>query len=214
MAKQFNGKMSGSAGNFNFYIVKGEQRVRLKAHHNKSKRTIRRRRTAAQALQLARFQFASSFVKWWKDLFNVSFETVGPQIGKCQAIRYMLRSAVYGEVDDLKIDFSKLMVARGSALPPAGVQVSCTSPGKIRFTWEDNSANNRRAATDEAVLVAFCENYDEDCYFTLNGGERRTMGGELNVADKSGETYHTWISFRRKDGTCADSLYCGVVTSV
>ena len=210
MAKEKQGRMSGSAGTLNFYTVNGEQRVRRKAHHNKSKRTIRRKRTVAQANQISRFAFAARFAMDMKELFNQSFETMGSQIGKCQAIRYMLSSAVYGEGKNLKIDFSKLLVARGRTLTAAGVSATSSTPGKIEFTWEDNTGDNRSAAGDEAILVAYSEKFEE-CFFTMKGGERKLCRGELMVPSNAGEEYHTWISFVKKDGSAADSVYCGVV---
>jgi hypothetical protein len=201
MAKESNGRISGSMGTVTYYVVKGEQRIKKKAHHNTSKRTVRRKRTEAQANQLARFRLANEFASHWKNLFNISFETVGVQIGKCQAIRYLLSTAIIGTGKDLKIDLSKLIVARGSALGAAGVQVT-SLPGKLEFTWEDNSGNNRNAALDDAILVACCEKYDSMCFYTLKGGERSGGRGELNVLDTPGDQYHTWISFIKKKWSC------------
>ena len=213
MAKESHGKISGSIGSVTYYVVNGEERIKKKAHHNTSKRTVRRKRTEAQANQLNRFRFANEFASHWKNLFNVSFETVGPQIGKCQAIRYLLSTAITGKGKEMRIDFSKLIVARGSALGAAGVKVNSLPEGKIEFTWEDNSGNNRNAGRDDAILVAYCEKYDSLCFYSLKGGERSAGKGELNVLKMPGDQYHTWISFIRKNGVAADSVYCGVVTT-
>ena len=207
MAKEGPYGLRGSTGNLTHRYVKGEKIV-SKKKETPSKRTQKRRTTIAQLKQRARFKVANAFAKEMKELFNLSFETIGYQIGKCQAISYLTTTAITGEYPDYKIDFSRALVARGRALPAQGATARIEDDSII-FNWEDNS-NNAATGADQAILVAWCPE-DDWGYFTLTGGERRSGNGSLKVGGRKGLEYHTWISFMKKNGQAADSVYTGML---
>jgi hypothetical protein len=96
-------------------------------------------------------------------------------------------------------------------LKASGVEVNSPAPDKLQFTWEDNTGTNFAAAQDQAILVAYSESW-EDVFFTLKGGQRKDCSGVLDVPGCSGKELHVWISFRKKNGETADSVYVGEVT--
>ena len=207
MAKKGNDGLRGSFGNLTARVVRGEIII-SKKRETPRKRTQQRRRTIGQLKQRARFKLANAFAKEMKELFNLSFETVGAQIGKCQAISYLTTTAIIGEYPDYKIDFSKALVARGRALPAQGATATLEED-RIVFKWEDNSSSTATAA-DQAILVAWCPE-DEWEFFTLTGGARSSCEGFLKLMPRKGVEYHTWISFMKKNGHAADSVYTGVL---
>ncbi len=199
--------MRGSFGNLTSRVVRG-QIIISKKRETPSKHTQKRRRTIGQLKQRARFTVANAFAKEMKELFNLSFETTGGQIGKCQAISYLTTTAITGEYPDYKIDFSKALVARGRALPAQDAKARI-EPDRIVFQWKDNSSTEA-TSSDQAILVAWCPE-DEWEFFTLTGGSRSSCEGSLQVAVRKGVEYHTWISFIKKNGQAADSVYTGVL---
>ena len=54
---------------------------------------------------------------------------------------------------------------------------------------------------------------DEFHFYTLKGGTRATGRGELDLTRFKFplKEVHTWISFRKKNGVAADSVYLGKV---
>jgi hypothetical protein len=207
MAKQRHDGIRGSFGNLTARVVRGVTII-SKKRETPSKRTQKRRRTIGQLKQRARFKVASQFASELKELFNLSFETVGSQIGKCQAISYLTTTAVQGEYPNYSIDYSKALVARGRALPALGASATL-GDDSILFKWEDNSSS-AATASDQAILVAWCPQ-DEWEFYTITGGERRSCEGSLKIAAHKGNEYHTWISFMKKNGQAADSVYAGVL---
>lgn len=207
MAKQRHDGLRGSFGNLTARVVRGEIII-SKKRETPSKRTQQRRRTIGQLKQRARFKVANAFAKEMKELFNVSFETVGSQIGKCQAISYLTTTAIKGEYPNYEIDFSKALVARGRALPAQGATATLEDD-TIIFNWEDNSSSAATGA-DQAILVAWCPQDDWE-FFTITGGARRSGNGSLKVGGRKGLEYHTWISFMKKNGQAADSVYTGML---
>ena len=210
MAKINAGMISGSLHNVVMYELNGEQVMRGKPGP-RSKRTVRRKRSEKQWKQQARFTLANSMANNMKELLNETFEKKKGEIGKCQAISYILTSAIKGEYPKYEIDFSNMLVARGRALKASGVEVNSPAPDKLQFTWEDNTGTNFSAAQDQAILVAYSESW-EDVFFTLKGGQRKDCSGVLDVPGCSGKELHVWISFRKKNGETADSVYVGEVT--
>jgi hypothetical protein len=209
MGKVKGGMITGTVHNVVMYGLNGEQIVRGRPAR-KSKRTLRRRRTEKQWKQQARFTMANKMANLMKELLNETFEKKAGEIGKCQAISYILSSAIKGEYPNYEIDFTNMLVARGRALKAAGAEVSSLAADKLQFSWQDNSGSNFAAADDQAILVAYSE-YWEHAWFTMKGGKRSGCGGELNVSGCSGKKVHVWISFRKRNGETADSVYLGEV---
>ena len=202
-----NGFLSGGMSNVVFYKMNDEQIVRAKPAQ-KSKRTKLRRRTDKQWKQQARFAEASRVANFMKELLNQTFEKTKGQIGKCQAISYILSSAIQGEYPDYRVDFSKMLIARGRALKAEGATVSSTAENKLEFSWDTNTGTNYAAAEDQAILVAYGERSGK-VFYTLKGFSRRNGKGELPLMSCSGSKMHVWISFRKRNGETADSVYLG-----
>jgi hypothetical protein len=88
----------------------------------------------------------------------------------------------------------------------------CYGYGKaIHFTWTDNSGSGKAVATDKAVLVAYCKNYNQTIY-TPAAPVRSTGVAVLDVSNFTGFEAEVWIAFLSEDGiTEWDSIYLGVL---
>ena len=68
------------------------------------------------------------------------------------------------------------------------------------------------AATDKAVLVAYCKNYNLTVYSTART-TRSAKAGIIGCIKLSGFTVETWIAFLSEDGiTASNSIYTGELT--
>ncbi len=203
------GDFTGLVGTVVIYKWRGKKVMRSRPQ-TKSKRVLRAKRTAAQANSIARFGFASNVAKRFRNLFEKSFEVEEGQLGRAQAIRYMLRgNAILGNAPDFTIDYSQLVVAKGPVRPAADVNVRRTD-GKLAFTWTNNSDQPGAAKYDKAILVFFDEK-NNFVSFTMEGGDRESGNGRLAIDKFFKDPVHTWVSFVRDDGKTADSVYCGKV---
>ena len=118
---------------------------------------------------------------------------------------------------DLYFDYSQVEIARGELKKAANPAVALTDNQQLRFTWTDNTGLGNAAATDQAILVAYCPETN-DLIWTANGGMRSSGEGLLDarmlVKATGGRGYglHTWISFRDKKGErVADGSWVGEV---
>lgn len=124
------------------------------------------------------------------------------------AFSYNFNNAVTGTSPDYTIDYSKALVSRGD-LPNAAAPVATLTNTTVFFTWTDNSGTGDAAATDKAVLVAFCANLNQSV-FSTKAGDRSSGAGNLDVSNFSGETIQTWIAFLSEDGKeASNSIYTG-----
>ena len=87
----------------------------------------------------------------------------------------------------------------------ANPAVALTEDQQLHFTWTDNTGLGNAAATDQAILVAYCPE-SNDLIWTGNGGLRRDGEGLLDAGLLmrviGGRVYglHAWMPFRSGDG--------------
>lgn len=124
------------------------------------------------------------------------------------AFSYNYQHAVTGTPPDYEIDFSKALVSKGD-LPNAVAPAATLTNNTVFFTWTDNSGTGEAAATDKAVLVAFCQNFNLTLYSTT-AAVRSAGAGALDVTNFAGEAIQTWIAFLSADGlNASNSMYTG-----
>ena len=100
------------------------------------------------------------------------------------------------------------MVSRGDLPNASGVAATVTNK-IVHFTWTDNSGLGMAKATDKAVLVAYCKNYNLTMY-SIGSAARSAKAGVLDVSNFNGFTVETWIAFLNEDGSMvSNSIYTG-----
>ncbi len=173
----------------------------------KKNRTI----TEAQQNQQVKFAMGIRFIKSLSPLLAISYQATSGKTNKNVALSQLMAQAVGGVYPNVFIDYSKVVVAKGSLKKADNPSVAAPAAGTLRFNWSDNTVLGNATATDKAILVAYCPD-KEDCLFTVDGGNRSQGIGMLDVSFFSGKEVHTWISFRSADGKlAADSIYIGSV---
>jgi hypothetical protein len=158
-----------------------------------------------------RFQIANQVVTIFRSLFKLSIEEVKGQSASSSAMSKLLQDAITPGLD---IDFSRLMVSRGTLPPATGAKVESIEPGVLKFQWTDEvSVNNKKKDYDknQVLLVAYIQN-EGQLFYDLHGVKRSTLSGELKIEGHSGKKLHTWICFRSDDFKLkSDSVYVGQV---
>jgi hypothetical protein len=83
--------------------------------------------------------------------------------------------------------------------------------GKLVFAWEDNSREGKAVSSDNAFVVAYCEELNH-WIFRLNCATRNAGAYLLDVAAFREKCVQTYIGFMSADGVrTANSLYTGMV---
>jgi hypothetical protein len=143
------------------------------------------------------------------ELLNQTFTKYANDMSPSNAVfSYNYQHAIAGTSPDYSIDYTKALVSRGDLLNASGITATVTNK-TVHFTWTDNSGLGMANATDKAVLVAYCKNYNLTIY-TVGSAVRSAKAGVLDVSNFNGFTVETWIAFLNEDGSMAsNSIYTG-----
>jgi hypothetical protein len=169
--------------------------------------------TPTQMDQQLKFSVATKFVSAKSDLLEIGFRDFANQMtGTNSALSHTLKYAMTGVSPNFTIDYSKVMVSRGSLTAAENAAAVAGQAGMIAFTWFDNSATGKKASPlDKSILVAYCEATNTSVY-TLVGAQRSAAAGTLAVPGFSGKTVQTWMAFMSVDGSrISNSVFTGQV---
>ena len=205
---KFKGKISNIVGvewNGIFYIRAAPQwKKKYKA-------------TEKQLANQQKFKYANKYVNLFKQLLDLTVEKELGQTRASSIMQGMLKEAIVGVYPDIRIDYKRLPLAKGSLIPASSPAVKQVENGIIHFEWVNDSRNYSRDKNYEAntaMLIAFSETSGKLAY-NVNGPQRANQAGTLPVSFKKGEVVHTWVSFRSGDfGLKANSVYAGLVKMI
>jgi hypothetical protein len=170
-----------------------------------------RKQSFAQEVQQAKFALAQNFLRNFGSLLNNSFQEVAGQTQRNEALAIVLNQAVGGTYPNLMIDYGMVLVSKGSLKKPVNPDVLSDQPGKIKFSWTDDTGSGNAKASDKAILVAYDEQFG-DVIFVTDGATRSSGQAELDAGFFSGKPVHTWLGFISENGKLkSDSLYTGAV---
>ncbi len=209
MAKPIEGILGGFSGKIG--TVVGSEWNGIQTMRKVPKFKANRKFTEKQLEQHAKFALATKFFRRFTRLLKITFQRVKGQSGRSTAFGKALNAAITGIYPNFSIDYPKVVVAMGKLEPALFAVAVSNDPGKLRFSWTDNSLLAGANPFDNAILVAYCEELGYLVY-TLIGATRVTGSSELDVPHFSGKNVQTWMSFRSPDGSLtADSVYTGMV---
>jgi hypothetical protein len=97
------------------------------------------------------------------------------------------------------------MVSRGD-LPNATAPAATVTGTTVHYTWTDNSGSGTAAATDQAVLVVYCDELKLTIFNTA-AAARSAAAATIDVVNFAGQTVQTWIAFLSEDGKEASSSF-------
>jgi len=168
--------------------------------------------TPSQLNHRSKMALAVGFTRTIKKVVKVGYRDVAVRMsGYNSAIRNLLKNAITGESPNYRIDYSKVMLCRGENRGPIGATTSSPAAETVTFKWGTRDVTGEVKPTDKAILVAYCEAFNVSA-FTLQGPDRSTGTGSLEMPEFSGQEVHTWLAFISADGkTVFDSTYTGTV---
>jgi hypothetical protein len=167
----------------------------------KRKPTTKRNRKQSEAqLDLqAKFAVAGEILHQLTPLLNITYK------------KYTKEHSIIGIYPNYQIDWSKLLISRGSLPHANGVTVTAGS-GTVTFEWEETGIQLPALTSDKSILVIYCPELNEFAY-TWTGATRMMGGASINVSSFVGRVVHTWLSFISDDGKrVTKSKYTGQLT--
>ena len=203
------GGFSGKVGSVVGGSWKGISYMRGKAVSIKNPRTLQ------QMMHRNKFAAALSVLQPITAFLRVGFKRYAHRKSEFNAaMSYTVKNAIAGTYPDYTIDFSKLLVSRGS-LTGANSATAAPVTGKIKLTWEDNTGIGEAQPTDKAMAVAINPSKGEAAYIT-DGAPRSAATENLLVSPYwTGDEVEVYLAFISENGKdVATSAYLGSVTVV
>ena len=201
------GGFSGKVGSVVGGSWKGISYMRGKAVSIKNPRTLQ------QMMHRNKFAAALSVLQPITAFLRVGFKRYAHKKSEFNAaMSYTVKNAIAGTYPDYTIDFSKLLVSRGS-LTGANSATAAPVTGKIKLTWEDNTGIGEAQPTDKAMAVAINPSKGEAAYIT-DGAPRSAATENLLVSPYwTGDEVEVYLAFISENGKdVATSVYLGSVT--
>ncbi|EDM36640.1 hypothetical protein PBAL39_25270 [Pedobacter sp. BAL39] len=205
VANHNNGLFIGKVGNTVSYMLNGQYVMRTIGKY-KGKRSIK------QLANMMSMKVTTSFLSSVQSFIDVGFglEAMGTNKNAFNlATSAVKKNAVKGEYPNLSIDYSKVLLSRGTVPAPEGVSISKTDQG-VLIKWEEAPPGPLRRGQDGVmVLVYFPE--QNFSLATFHAGKRKD-GSCCFEVPKSYLHKHmeVYISFRQSDGKAvSDSVYAG-----
>jgi len=158
-----------------------------------------------------KFKLVADVAKGFSSLAVYTFKDgVSKQTGYNKMMAQSIKSAITGVWPNYALDYSHVLVGRGSLPNVQAPQAAAGAAGIVSWHWTP-LLMGKATANDTAVLVVYCPALGLSAY-TTTGALRGASAGSLNVPGLSGQVVHTWISFLSLDGKdAANSLYTGQV---
>ncbi len=171
--------------------------------------------TPRQKANQGRFLYASRIIhRIFRELIDLTVEKEMGQTRHSIIMRELLNNALIGPWPDTYVDYSKLLLAKGTLPPADSPVVKAGEEGKIDFEWEYDPMNypsSKKYGLNRTMLIAYSQSSQKVCY-NVHGNKRQSGKASLQTQYTKGEEVHTWISFRTGDfGRKADSVYTGKV---
>jgi hypothetical protein len=202
-----SGGFTGRVGAVVGIIWKGKNVMRARPKKRTAPLTPNERR------HRAKFALVNNFLRGAIGLVNYSFHSeLLHQTGYNKAFSYNIKNAVVLKDNKPFIDYSMALLGKGDLPKPESLVADASVPGKITFSWKDNSGRGQALSSDQ-VFVAF---YNEEKNIWLGAekaAERSREKYEFNLpADYRGlelQTYFGFVSANEKES--CDSVYTGSV---
>lgn len=165
-------------------------------------------RTPKQQKQRGKFAVCMNFLTAITPYLRQSYRTMTQnRTAFNAAMSYLLRHAITGEAPDLKVDYERALVARGTLMPAFNPAAS-VAEGKVTFTWKDNSGMGDALGTDLAMPLIYNKKKGVAVY-TLSATTRATGKAVQELpGDWTGDALAVYLAFGSEDGKRMSNSIC------
>ena len=170
-------------------------------------------RTKGQTKQRSNFIITQSFLRTFTPFIRIGFKdhAVDGKSAFNAAMSYNMMNSVKNGTDAREIDFSKVLISRGSLYCSTTINASVTD-NHLHFEW-DPVLNENAKSTDQVMILAYNSTRAEAVY-DINAGKRKNASSYIDLpAGWNGDIIETYIAFKNEEGTLvSDSSYTGQFT--
>lgn len=176
-------------------------------------------KTDVQISNRSKFQTVVRFLQPLTEVIRVGFKALAVKKSAFNAATsYTYHNAATGTYPNVSIDYSKVMMSKGSLRGADNANATSFAAGKLNVSWEDNSGLSSASSNDAVMVVAYHPEL-EDAFYHLNAASRGDSSVELDLPQSySGSEVQVYLSFFAVNGGSAasksvsNSAYLGAVT--
>jgi Family of unknown function (DUF6266) len=169
--------------------------------------------TDLQLAQRAKFALAALYLSPIKDILNIGFKDkqLNKITGYNAAVKIFLNQAVGGSYPDFVIDFSQVVMSKGSLSVFHGLDASLQGADLV-LNWQ-SILNRYNSFTDDSLTVVLF-NATKSMYLVYEEAQRAALTYTAVIgAGFSGDVFHGWAFAVKRDAMAvANSQYLGTYT--
>ncbi|WP_293307740.1 DUF6266 family protein [Pedobacter sp. UBA5917] len=166
-----------------------------------------------QLAQRSKFALAPTYLSPIKDILNIGFKDkqLNKTTGYNAAVKIFLNQAIGGEYPDFVIDFSQIVLSKGSLSVFHGLS-AVLKGSDIVLSWQGIS--NRYNAFDDDMLVVVLFNDTKKMYLVYEEAQRAALTYTAIVRNTfAGDVLYAWaFAVKRENSAVANSQYLGSFT--
>ncbi|WP_029281392.1 DUF6266 family protein [Pedobacter sp. R20-19] len=169
--------------------------------------------TKDQVAQRTKFAMAPVYLRPIKDILNIGFgdKNLNKTTGYNAAVKIFLTQAIQGDYPNFNVDFSKIVMSKGSLSVFHSLAVTLTGSDLV-LTWQ--SILNRYNAFSDDSLMVMVFNETKMMYLIYEDMTRIDLTYTINMGtDFSGDVLYIWaFAIKREGDIVGNSQYLGTVT--
>lgn len=163
-----------------------------------------------QVKQRSKFSVTLNFQKTITSFLHIGFKEFanGRMTAFNAASSYNMKNGTKSGPEGIELDFSNVLVSRGSLCPAIGVNVKVVDD-EFQFRWGTTFKENA-SPNDIAMVLAYNSTKVESVY-DINAGKRNSLATNIKLPQSwKGDIIVTYITFKSEDGSqVSDSVYAG-----
>lgn len=166
-----------------------------------------------QLAQRSKFALAPTYLSPIKDILNIGFKDkqLNKTTGYNAAVKIFLNNAIVGDYPDFAIDFSQIVLSKGSLSVFHGLSAALKGTD-IVLTWQ--GITNRYNAFDDDMLIVVLFNDTKKMYLVYEDAQRAALTYTAVVGNTAaGDVLYAWaFAVKRENSVVANSQYLGSFT--
>ena len=163
-----------------------------------------------QLAQRRKFALAPIYLSPIKDILNIGFKDkqLNKTTGYNAAVKIFLNNAIVGDYPDFTIDFSQIVLSKGSLSVFHGLSAVLQGTD-IVLSWQ--SISNRYNAFDDDMLMVVLFNDTKKMYLVYEDAQRAALTYTAIVGNTAaGDVFYAWaFAVKRENNVVSNSQYLG-----
>ncbi|WP_207424322.1 DUF6266 family protein [Desertivirga brevis] len=169
-----------------------------------------------QIEQQMKFAMMVAFLGQVKDLLNLGF--AGGKTGRATAynlaVQYNLTNAIAGVYPEFSIDYSKVLLSKGTLNLPGAATLTADTAGQVSASWDPTPNEFNGSVSDKVTVILY--NSIKKLFMSNSLSPALRGDGTIDIevpATYAGDTLHGYIFLTSPEkGRLSNSYYMGEVT--